>query len=89
MKIVKYQAMGTTMVGILKEDGTIEKVYRDLLYDVIRPYSPENEELAMQEAYQGHYTIEDNEGPEAAVTDADRIRELEEALALLLSGVTE
>jgi hypothetical protein len=47
-----------------------------------------NEEIAKREAYNGEYTIEDD-GTEAIPTDADRIAELEEALALLLSGVTE
>ena len=31
----------------------------------------------------------EQEEPEAAITQEERIRELEEALALLLSGVTE
>lgn len=49
-----------------------------------------NEEIAKQEAYNGEYTIEDDgQPPEAQPTDAERIAEMEEALALLLSGVTE
>lgn len=47
-----------------------------------------NEEIAKREAYKGEYTIEDDGQPEV-VTDAQRIAELEEALELLLSGVTE
>lgn len=53
------------------------------------PYSEANEELAKQEAHNGVYTIEDDGQPENQPTDAERIAELEEALALLLSGVTE
>ena len=39
-------------------------------------------------AYNGEYTIEDDGEPEP-VTDTRRIDELEEAIDLLLSGVTE
>ncbi len=54
------------------------------------PRSEENEEIAKAEAYNGEYTIEDD-GVEETVepTPEERIQELEEALALLLSGVTE
>lgn len=50
-----------------------------------------NEEIAKAEADNGKYTIEDDgqPEPEAEPTDAERIAELEEALDLLLSGVTE
>jgi hypothetical protein len=44
--------------------------------------------IAEAEAYNREYTIEDD-GVEELPTDAERIAELEEALALLLSGVTE
>ena len=50
-----------------------------------------NEEIAKKEAYKGEYTIEDDGQPEPEVqhTEAERISELEESLAMLLSGVTE
>lgn len=51
-------------------------------------YSEENLKLAMLEADNGDYTIEDNGQPEEQ-TPEQRIAELEEALALLLGGVTE
>mgnify|MGYP003296402933 CR=1 FL=1 len=55
------------------------------------PYSDANLELAKQEAYNGEYTIADDGEPEveAEPTHEERIAELEEALAMLLSGVTE
>lgn len=55
------------------------------------PYSEENLLIAKREALSGEYTIKDDGQPEPEVqpTDAERIAELEEALALLLSGVTE
>lgn len=61
------------------------------LSEVQLSYSESNEEIAKKEAYNGEYTIEDDglPEPEAPHTDAERIAELEEALELLLSGVTE
>lgn len=55
------------------------------------PYSEENEAIAKAEAHNGEYTIEDDGEPEPAAepTPEERISELEEALELLLSGVTE
>lgn len=49
-----------------------------------------NEAIAKKEADNGEYVIEDD-GAEEVVepTPEERIAELEEALALLLSGVTE
>ena len=49
-----------------------------------------NEALAQREADNGEYTVEDDGVEETAeLTQEQRITELEEALALLLSGVTE
>lgn len=54
------------------------------------PYSEANEELAKAEAYNGEYLVEDDGLEEVSKpTPEERIAELEEALALLLSGVTE
>ena len=48
-----------------------------------------NIEIVKKTAYNGEYTIEDIDEPEnIQPTDAERITELEEALALLLSGDT-
>lgn len=55
------------------------------------PYSDETLEAAKREAYEGKYKIYDDglPEPEPKPTDAERIAELEEALSMLLSGVTE
>ncbi len=74
-KVIKYQLK--TKVG-----------QEDLLAPVTMGWNEINEELAKKEAYRGEYTIEDD-GTEVQPTDAERIAELEEALALLLNGVTE
>lgn len=54
------------------------------------PYSEEALEAAEEEAYDGEYEIYDD-GKEEIIepTTEERIAELEEALELLLSGVTE
>lgn len=50
-----------------------------------------NEEIAKREADNGTYSVVDDGQPEPAAdpTDAERIAQLEEALDMLLSGVTE
>ena len=55
------------------------------------PYSDANEEIAKREAYNGEYAIEDDgqDEPVAEPTNEERTAELEEALEMLLSGVTE
>lgn len=53
-------------------------------------WNSKNEEIAKREADDGEYTIEDDGVEESTEpTPEERIAELEEALALLLSGVTE
>lgn len=48
-----------------------------------------NYAIALKEAYNGEVTVEDVEEPEAPPTTDQRVAELEEAMELLLSGVTE
>lgn len=54
-------------------------------------WSEANEEIAKKEAYNGEYTIEDDgqEEPIAEPTQGERIAQMEEALDMLLSGVTQ
>ena len=84
MKILKYNLC--TRVNRGTED---EPKIEEILTPVIMGWNETNEKLAKREAHNGEYTIEDDGQPEAQPTDAERIAELEEALALLLSGVTE
>lgn len=80
MKVIKYNLFQS-----MKRDGTPN------LSPVTMHYSEESLAIAKAEAYNGEYTIEDDgqPEPEAQPTEAERIAELEEALAMLLSGVTE
>lgn len=59
--------------------------------EVTLEYNEINEASAAKNSYNGEYTIEDDgqPEPEPKQTPEERIAELEEALALLLSGVTE
>ena len=76
MKIIKYNLSRKT------EDA-------EILAAVELLWNEANEEIAKAEAYNGEYIIEDNGLPEPEPTPEDRIAELEEALELLLTGVTE
>jgi hypothetical protein len=80
MKVIKYN------LCIKVNDGTEE-----ILTPVTMGWNEANEEIAKHEAHNGEYTIEDDgqPEPESVKTDSERIKELEEALALLLSGAVE
>lgn len=61
----------------------------ETLLEKMMPYSEANLSIAKAEAYNGEYTIEDDGQEVAEPTTEERIADLEEALDLLLSGVTE
>lgn len=86
MKILKYELY--TRVNLGTEE---EPLWEESLAPVEMDWNEANEEIAKREAHKGEYIIEDDgqPEPEAQPTEAERIAELEEALALLLSGVTE
>ena len=84
MKRIKYTFLSAK---IEHEMGETEKVFIHKDF----PYSEETLKGVKREAYDGKYEIYDDGQPEPEVkqTPEERITELEEALALLLSGVTE
>ena len=86
MKILKYNLCTKVNRGT-EEEPQIE----EMLSPVTMGWNEANEEIAKKEAYNGEYTIEDDgePEPEPKQTPEQRIAELEEALELLLSGVTE
>ena len=86
MKIIKYFQCEFVDVGTEEQPET-----RQVLSAVTLTWSEANEAIARQEAHNGEYTIEDDgqPEPEPEVTPEERIAELEQALELLLSGVTE
>lgn len=79
MKYLKYN-----LLQCFREDGT------PLLSEKTMSWSEANEEIAKLEAYNGKYTVEDDGTNVSPVpTHEERLADLEEAFALLLSGVTE
>ena len=72
-------------IKVPSSEGTVNLVPAKL------SYSETHLKIAQKEAYEGEYTIVDDGQPKAEVQPSpeDRIAELEEALELLLSGVTE
>ena len=83
MKVIKYNLCTKVNHGTEEEPRITE-----ILSPVEMGWNEINEETAKREAYNGEYTIADDGQPEPT-TEAQRIAELEEALELLLSGVTE
>lgn len=85
MKKLKYNLCTRVNHGT-EEEPQIEET----LLPVTMGWSEANEQIAKREAHNGEYTIEDDGQPEpvAQRTDTERIVELEEALDMLLSGVT-
>lgn len=85
MKIIKYSLCTTVDVGTI-----YEPVWENILFPVEMGWNETNEEIAKREAYNGEYIIVEVPDVEPDMpTQEDRIKELEEALALLLSGATE
>ena len=87
MKIIKYQVLSGEVNHEAEEQPQIQQVFLEKSMS----WSEANLEIAKKEAYNGEYTVEDDGQPEPVVkpTQEQRITELEEALELLLSGVTE
>ena len=77
MKVIKYQYLS----AVLEDD-------EEVIIGKTVPYSEKNEEIVKAEALNGEYTVEDD-GVEEQITPEQRIAELEEALEMLLNGVTE
>ena len=89
MKVLTYKIEGYTS---LYNSETEEVEQRLSLANVIVENPTEDQiTMAAEIAYGGKYEISDDGEPEpvAEPTDAERIAELEEALALLLSGVVK
>ena len=70
----------------INDSGELEMV--ETFSHAEMPWSEANEETAKAQAHNGEYTIEDD-GEEETVTPEARIAELEDALDMLLNGVTE
>ena len=84
MKIIKYNLC----VPVSQDTGE-EPQTGEILTSVVMDWSEANEEIAKREAWNGEYTVDDDGRPQAAPTQQERIGELEQALDMILSGVTE
>lgn len=87
MKRIKYKFLSAEINRGTEEEPKLEKV----ILNKSMTWSEANEEIARREAYNGEYEIYDDgqPEPEPKQTPEERIAELEAALELLLSGVTE
>lgn len=88
MKKLVYKIEGYT--GLYNAETEEVEQILSLADVIIENPTDEDVERAKEIAYNGEYTIEDDGVEEThEPTDAERIAELEEALAMLLNGVTE
>ena len=93
-KMISYKFLSAEINRETEENPKIEPV----LLEKRMAWSEANEETAKAEAFNGEYTIEDDDQgePEAPITLENRVSDLEtdtadlaEALDMILSGVTE
>lgn len=89
MKKIKYQLLCKQTKMVLNDEGVPALVEEDVLSEIETDYLESECERIKLIAYNGEYTVEDDGKPEPEATPEERIAELEEALSLLLSGVTE
>lgn len=89
MKIIKYQFLSCEINRGTEEEPNMEQVFLEKAIECSDDAFESNYALALREAVDGEVTVEDVEEPEAQPTTEQRVTELEEAMELLLSGVTE
>lgn len=87
MKKLIYKVKGYT--SVYNPETKEEEQHLSLATVTKEKPSEADIDLAKEIAYGGEYTIEDDGQSEPEATPEQRIAELEEALAMLLSGVTE
>lgn len=81
MKYWKYEMQNIDTVGI---DNDGNPVTHESFLTKLIPCTPENEELAKREAYNGEYTVEDDGVEEiTAPTTEERVEALEAAVIML------
>ena len=80
MKIIRY-----TMAANVNRGSSEAPVWEQVLFPVVMGWNPNNEEIARQEAYEGQYTLEEEDLEKPAEVSLEaRIAELEAALAMIL-----
>jgi hypothetical protein len=89
MKIIKYKFVIGEINHGTDEKPDIELILLDKEIKCGDAELEANLVIANTEAYNGEYTVDDDGTEEPGVTYTERIAEMEAALELLLSGVTE
>lgn len=88
MKIIKYEIADEINIGTEEKPDIIHDTH-----EVIMPWSDANEEIAKKEAYNREYKIVDDGQPKPEPSESEQLRydvdELQEALNMILMGVTE
>lgn len=87
MKLIKYQLMREYNHGTEEKPNIVQTFNNKEILCKDEAFEA-NLAIAKAEAYNGEVTVEEVEDDEAEQTAEERIAELEEALALLLSGET-
>jgi hypothetical protein len=89
MKKIKYKFLSCEINRGTEEQPNIEQVFLEKeIHCATKAVLEANLPIAEKEAVPGTIEVTGEFDPEP-ITEAERIAELEEALALLLSGVTE
>lgn len=85
-KMIYYKFLSAEINHGTEEEPKIEQIF----LEKAMAYTEANEEIAKKEAYNGVYNIDDDGiDPAEELTEAERIEALEEALDMILNGVTE
>ena len=89
-KIIKYKFLSAEINHGTEENPNLEQIFLNAEIRCSAADVEANEEIAKREAHNGEYTIEDDGTEETTrPSQEERIAELEQALEMLLSGVTE
>lgn len=85
-KVIKYKFLSAEVNRGTDDKPNIEQIFINKTMGC----NAANEEIAKRESYNGEYTIEDDGLPSVETrTTEERVTDLEEALNMILSGVTE
>ena len=89
MKIIKYNFLSCRINHGTEENPNYEDVIIPKEIRCTDECLEANEAIALKEAYNGEYTVEEIEEPETPATVEQRVADLEEALEMILTEVTE
>lgn len=89
-KLIKYKFLSCEINHGTEDEPKIEQIFLDAEIECKTEADYQaNLPIVEKEAYNGEYTVEDDGQQDEQPSSEERIAELEEALSMLLSGVTE